>query len=131
MSRIRNILFAATIFWSLSQTENLQAQDFAVKTNTLYLATLTTNIGIEFAINHKTTLELSGAYKPWTVRKNTNIRLWLIQPEGRYWLCETFEGHFFGTHLHGAQYYARHKGKILRWLSNRRGGDLRTVTLGF
>mgnify|MGYP005759402879 FL=1 len=30
----------------------------------------------------------------------------------RYWLCETFEGHFFGIHMHGAQYYARTGGKI-------------------
>ena len=55
---------------------------------------------------------LSGSYKPWTVLDKSNIRLWLVQPEVRYWLCETFEGHFFGIHMHGAQYYARTGGKI-------------------
>ena len=29
---------------------------------------------------------------------------WLIQPEARYWLCEKFNGHFFGVHAHYADY---------------------------
>lgn len=33
------------------------------------------------------------------------MRFWLVQPEVRYWLCEKFEGHFLGFHLHGAQYF--------------------------
>ena len=33
------------------------------------------------------------------------MRLLLLQPEAKYWLCEKFEGHFVGAHLHGAQYF--------------------------
>ncbi len=29
---------------------------------------------------------------------------WLVQPEARYWLCEKFNGHFFGVHAHYADY---------------------------
>lgn len=33
------------------------------------------------------------------------MRFWLVQPELKYWLCEKFEGHFVGTHLHAAQFF--------------------------
>ena len=39
------------------------------------------------------------------------MKFWLIQLEARYWLCEKFEGHFVGVHLHGAQYYGGFKEK--------------------
>ncbi len=29
---------------------------------------------------------------------------WLVHPEFRYWLCERFNGHFFGVHLLGGEY---------------------------
>lgn len=53
-----------------------------------------------------------GAWKPWTVRNGENIRFWIAQPEGRYWFCEAFEGHFIGAHILGAQYYLQHNGRI-------------------
>ena len=28
---------------------------------------------------------------------------WLVQPEIRYWTCETFNGWFLGLHAHGGQ----------------------------
>lgn len=39
------------------------------------------------------------------------MRLWLVQPELKYWFCEKFEGHFVGLHLHGAQYFGGFKDK--------------------
>lgn len=88
----------------------LRAQSLALKGNAVYLAALAPNVGAEVAIGRYTTLDLFGAYKPWTVRENGNLRFWLVQPEVRYWLCERFEGHFFGIHLHAAQYYMHRKG---------------------
>jgi hypothetical protein len=29
---------------------------------------------------------------------------WIARPEFRYWLCERFNGHFFGVHLFYGQY---------------------------
>ncbi len=80
-------------------------QDIAVKTNGLFWATTTPNLGLEIALSPKYTLDLSGAYNPWTFKDDKKMRFWLVQPELRYWLCEKFEGHFVGVHLHGAQYY--------------------------
>ncbi len=83
----------------------VQAQDISVKTNTLYWLATTPNAGMEIALSKKVTLDLSAAYNPWTFKNDKKMRFWLIQPEIKYWLCEKFEGHFFGTHLHGAQFF--------------------------
>ena len=32
------------------------------------------------------------------------MKHWLVQPEFRYWLSESFKGHFFGAHLSGGIY---------------------------
>lgn len=81
------------------------AQNLAVKTNGLYWLTTTPNAGVEFALSNKVTLDISGAYNPWTFKDDKKMRLWLVQPEVKYWLCEKFEGHFIGLHLHSAQYF--------------------------
>ncbi len=75
----------------------------ALKTNLLYGgATLTPNLGIEIGLGKKTTLDISAGYNPWNLNgeNNDNKKLvhYLIQPEFRWWLCERFNGHFFGVH---------------------------------
>ena len=82
------------------------AQDIAVKTNLLYWATSTPNIGFEFGLGKRTTLDLVGGYNPWTLNKDDNkkIKHWMVMPEFRYWLCERFNGHFFGIHTGFAEY---------------------------
>ena len=87
------------------------AQDVALKTNGLYWLTTTPNIGVEAALSRKVTLDLSAAYNPWTFKEDKKMRFWLVQPEVRYWFCEKFEGHFVGTHLHGAQFFGGFKDK--------------------
>lgn len=81
------------------------AQDVAIKTNGLYWLTTTPNAGVEFALSNKVTLDISGAYNPWTFKDDKKMRFWLVQPEMKYWLCEKFEGHFIGLHAHSAQYF--------------------------
>ena len=80
------------------------AQQRAVKTNLLYDVTTTFSLGVEYAISPKWTVDLSGSYNPWTFSDNKKWKHWMVQPEARYWLCEKFNGHFFGAHLHGGQY---------------------------
>ena len=80
-------------------------QGVAIKTNALYWLATTPNIGAEFAFNEKFTGDISVAYNPWTFNDDKKMRFWLVQPEARYWFCESFEGHFVGLHLHAAQYY--------------------------
>ena len=89
-----------------------QAQDVAIKTNALYWLATTPNVGLEVAMGNQWTLELAGAYNPWTFKDNKRMRFWLAQPEAKYWLCEKFEGHFLGLHLHGAQFYGGFTDKL-------------------
>lgn len=88
-----------------------KAQNVAVKTNGLYWLATTPNLGLEVAASNKVTLELSGAYNPWTFRNDKKLRFWLAQPEVKYWLCGKYEGHFIGIHAHGAQFYSTLGGK--------------------
>lgn len=112
MKIIRKISVTAAIILAAMQSTYLHAQDFALKTNSLYLATLTPNIGAEIRLGCNTTLDISGAYRPWQQRREPEVRLWLVQPEWRYWTRRAFDGHFFGVHAHGGQYFARYDGKI-------------------
>lgn len=74
------------------------AQDVAVKSNLLYDATTTLNVGLEIGLSPKWTLELPVNYNPWSFAKNRKLKHWGVQPEARYWFCERFMGHFIGIH---------------------------------
>lgn len=89
----------------------VNAQDIVIKTNLLYGGVMQTpNIGLEWGISPKLTLDLWGAYNPFPLSKNGHgtsnrkMKHWLVQPELRYWLCESFNGHFFGVHTFYGQY---------------------------
>lgn len=88
------------------------SQDIALKTNGLYWATSTLNMGVEAALSSQVTLEAAVAYNPWTFKENKKMHLLLAQPEMKYWLCEKYEGHFVGIHLHGAQFYGGFGSKL-------------------
>ena len=77
------------------------AQNVVVKTNLLYDITTTANLGIEFSVAPKWTVDISGNLNAWTFSDNKKWKHWVLQPEARYWLCERFNGHFVGAHLVG------------------------------
>ena len=84
-------------------------QQLAVKTNLLYgAAALTPNLGMEFGVSERATLNFSGSYNPWnldgSVDNNKKLVHWTGSAEYRWWLCQTFNGHFFGAHALGGQY---------------------------
>lgn len=96
----------------ISQLYILNAQKVALKTNLLYDATTTLNLGLEFKIKNQLTLDVSGSVNPWTFSDNKKMKLWLAQPELRWWLCDLFAGNFLGLHVHGGQYNV---GNMLPW----------------
>lgn len=69
----------------------------AEKVNLLYLATTSLNIGAELALSDKWTIDATFGYNPWKFGDG-KVKHWLVMPEARYWLCQSFEGHFFGVH---------------------------------
>lgn len=79
------------------------AQNFALKTNLLYTGVAQApNLGMEIGLGKRSTLDVWGAYNPWnldgTDENNKKMVHMIIQPEYRYWLCEKFNGHYFGVH---------------------------------
>ncbi len=77
---------------------------WGIKTNLLYDATTTFNLGVEFKTGKKTSLDISGNYNPWTFSDNKKWKHILVQPEFRLWTRETFRGSFFGVHAHYGLY---------------------------
>lgn len=103
----RNKKILAFVFFLcviLFYCESVSAQKIGIKTNVLYDATATINLGVEFAVSENWTLDISGNYNGWNFRENRKWKHFLIQPEARYWLCEKFNGHFFGLHVHGGEF---------------------------
>ncbi|MBR5301091.1 MAG: DUF3575 domain-containing protein [Bacteroidales bacterium] len=78
-----------------------KAQDLAVKTNLVYDATATVNLGAEIGLAPKWTLDLSGNLNAWSKNDQTKWKHWMVQPEARYWFCDRFSRHFVGMHLIG------------------------------
>ncbi|MDR2912812.1 MAG: DUF3575 domain-containing protein [Alistipes sp.] len=81
----------------------------AIKTNLLYgAATLTPNLSVEFGLGKKTTLEFGASHNPWNLKgsleSNRKLVHMILKPEFRYWLCERFDGHFFGVHALFSRY---------------------------
>ena len=87
----------------LSAIAGGSAQQVGIKTNLLYDAALSPNLGIEIQTAPRWSFDLSGNLNAWTV-KGHKWKHWLVQPEMRYWLCEGFAGHFFAVHALAGQY---------------------------
>lgn len=95
---------------SLTAVISASAQgEVGIKTNLLYGGyALTPNLGAEIGLGRRTTLDVSGSYNWFNLdgNKNNNKKRvhWMVQPEFRYFLCEKFNGHFFGVHALYSQY---------------------------
>ena len=72
-----------------------------MKTNVLGDAIGSLNLGIEGRLADKWTLDLSGHLDAWDSKAGATTRHAFLQPEARWWFCDTFSGHFFGVHAHG------------------------------
>lgn len=87
------------------------SQKIAIKNNIVYDALLTPNLSLEFSLGKKWTLDTQVGmnfffYENKATASEYKIKKWshwLVQPEFRYWPCETFNGWFWGIHAHGGQ----------------------------
>lgn len=95
--------FFYLIFFCLTALTT-RAQHVAIKTNLLYDATATVNLGLEVGLGQKFSLDVSGDYNDWPAYNGMQWKHWLVQPELRYWKCDRFNGHFFGLHALGGEY---------------------------
>ena len=98
--------YGLSLILTLASLLTANAQKVALKTNLLYDATTTPNLGAELAMGKKSTLQLFYGLNPWKFASDRTKQLchWLLMPEYRYWTCQKFNGHFFGIHALGGQY---------------------------
>ena len=76
----------------------------SIKTNLLYDLGTTITLGAEAGIDRHFSIDVMGAYNPWTFSKGVKFKHWLLQPELRWWPGERMNGHFLGVHLIGGEY---------------------------
>ena len=117
----RILLSAATLVLSLATTTTAKALNvqpdtlsrgremilprWNIKTNLLYDATATINLGAEFRLGKRMSLDLPFNYNPFQFSNNRKWKHFLAQPEVRWWLGkQVFSGHFIGAHAHYAFY---------------------------
>ena len=98
----KKILLLAIMVLGIAATP--RAQDVALKTNFLYWASATPNLGIEASIADKPSLQLFYGWNPWKYSETKSTRHWLLMPEYRYWFCQAFNGWFVGAHLMGGEF---------------------------
>lgn len=79
----------------------IDAQSIGLKSNLLYSASLSPNLGIEIGLSPQTTIDISASFNPFTFSDGRKWKHWLVQPEFRWWTCERFNGHFLAAHLIG------------------------------
>lgn len=86
--------------------QSMQAQQIGFKTNVLYWATTTPNMGMEMEVGKKHTAQVFLGLNPWKQSGGDQSRLrhWLVMPEYRYWFNRSFDGWFVGAHALGGQY---------------------------
>ena len=106
MRKLRYILAALAV--GLAASPSLFGRETALKTNLIYDATATVNLGLEQAVAPKWSIDLSGNLNAWNMRKGARWKHWFVQPEARYWLCQALDGHFFAAHLIGGSYNVGH-----------------------
>ncbi len=93
-----------------------KGQTVGIKTNLLYDATASANLGVEVEIAPRWSLDISGNLNAWNIRTNQYLRHWFAQPEARFWFCNPFQGHFIGIEAHGGQYNVGNWGTNFKFL---------------
>lgn len=104
MKRIQILAGLLSLLVSLMISGSAYAQRAGVKTNLIYDATLSPNLGVEVGIGRRWTLDISGNLNLWNWKDNMKWKHWMVQPEVRYWTCQRFAGHFFGFHALAGQF---------------------------
>lgn len=105
----------AFIVLSVLFSVTLSAQHTAIRTNLLYWATTTPNIGVELKLGSRCTFSTTVGYNAFNfssynnddgVQVNPKLHHWLVMPETKFWLCRAFERHYIGVHALYGEYNA-------------------------
>ena len=117
MKKIPGIYFRLAVLMLLyvSSMDGARAQHAGVKTNLLYWATTTPNVGLEWQLSPRYTFSATVGYNAFNfpnrttsdgVSANPKLHHWLVMPEAKYWFCRAFERGYLGLHALYGQYNA-------------------------
>lgn len=98
---IFGMLFFLLLFCNGS---DVWAQRVAVRTNIPDWATLSPNVGFEFALGSQLSLETDVTYSPFRFKDNLYLRQVRIQPEFKYWFETILSRHYVGATAFYANY---------------------------
>lgn len=76
--------------------------EFNLKTNLLQDAVGTMSLGAEYRFSNKFSLDVMGAWNPWTFSDHMMYRQWSVSPQMRWWPGQ--KGHFLGFSLIGGEF---------------------------
>lgn len=77
----------------------VSSQHLSIKNNLLSTGLAVPNIGMEISLGNRYTLNIAGAYNPFQVNENKKWKLWLAQPELRYWFTQKYSASFVGLNI--------------------------------
>lgn len=101
-------VLSVLLLWCIATASSAQ---LALKTNVLYDATTTPNLGLEVGLSKRVTAQVFYGLNPWSFKDSNNetrmAKHWLLMPEVRWWQCCKFNGLFYGIHLMGGQFNAQ------------------------
>jgi hypothetical protein len=103
------LVSALAVILAIAHPDRCHAQQVALKTNLLYDATLTPNLGLEMGVGKKHSVQLFYGLNAWKFGHGEDRKYakhWLLNPEYRYWFCHRFNGSFVGIHAFGGEYDA-------------------------
>ncbi|GHU76286.1 hypothetical protein FACS189414_1930 [Bacteroidia bacterium] len=106
------IILLPVLFQGFAQQETIgeNTRGFSLRTNLLYWAVATPNLGVEWQPSDNWGILVNGAYSHWIWSGDgKHHRTWLVQPEVRYYLGEN-KNWFLGLEGHAGEFNFKFKG---------------------
>lgn len=94
---IKNLLFAALLLSAVNFSAQENEHAMYIKGNALLLPVLITNIGLEYQLSPKYTLQADGLISPWKSFSGNHAQVYMGHLEGRYYFKEAFNKWYVGA----------------------------------
>lgn len=93
----RILLSLFFIISSIASAQENDAHQLYVKGNVLFLPILITNVGFEYQLSPKYTLQADGFISPWQSFAGNHAQIYMGHLEGRYYFNEAFSRWYIGA----------------------------------